>query len=124
MSEKTPLAKWLDKKYLEWQTQEGESKTVIEFATYLDVNRSLLSFWMNGSREPSEENLIKIALKLGFEIYDILEKERPNILHLYATRNWKMVPQKIQLEIAKMIAKYSAEPIPNEIKENIAPKPK
>ena len=36
MPEKTLLAKWLDKKYLEWQTNEGESKTVIEFADYLD----------------------------------------------------------------------------------------
>ena len=117
MNEKTPLSKWLDKKYLEWQTKEGESKNVNEFADYLDVNRSLLSFWMNGKRIPNEENLVKIALKLGFEIYDVLELDRPNILHLYATRNWNNVPKKLQLELAKTIAKHTKEPLPDEATE-------
>lgn len=124
MAEKTPLSKWLDKKYLEWQTSEEESKNVSEFADYLDVNRSLLSFWMNGSREPNEENLIKIALKLGFEIYDVIGEDRPNILHLYTSRNWEKLPQKAQLEISKIIAKYSTEPIPNEATENSTTKSK
>src|SRR3989304_7193714 len=113
MPEKTPLSKWLDKKYLEWQTNEGESKNVSEFADYLDVNRSLLSFWMNGSREPNEENRIKIALKLGFEVYDVIGMERPNLLYLYTNRNWDNVPEKIQKQIAELISKYSTEPMPN-----------
>lgn len=124
MAEKTPLAKWLDKKYLEWQTQEGESKTVIEFADYLDVNRSLLSYWMNGSREPTDENLIKIGMKLGFEVYDFVNKKRPNRLLLYASRNWEYLSQKKQIELAKIIAKHSKEPLPDEATENITNKPK
>ena len=79
---------------------------------------------MNGSREPSEENLIKIAFQLGFEVYDVLGKDRPNILHLYATRNWKKAPLKIQRELAKIIAKYSKEPIPDEAAETSTSKSK
>lgn len=123
MPEKTPLTIWLDRKFLEWQTNEGESKNVSEFADYLDVNRSLLSFWMNGAREPNEENLIKIAFKLGFEIYDILEIKRPNILHLYAQRNWDKAPKKVQQELAKIISKYTDEPIPDETREKQTTKP-
>jgi transcriptional regulator with XRE-family HTH domain len=116
MAEKTPLAKWLDNKYLEWQTQEEERKTVIEFADYLGVNRSLLSYWMNGAREPSDENKLKIALKLGFEIYDILGKDRPNIYQIYVDTNWEKVPPEEQRRISKIIAKYTTTPLPNEEK--------
>lgn len=124
MREKPPLAKWLDKKYLDWQAKLGERKTLEDFADHLGVSRPLLSFWMNGSREPSEENLIKIAFKLGFQVYDVLEIDRPNILHLYANRNWENIPKKLQVELAKTIAKHSSEPLPDEATENTTPKPK
>jgi transcriptional regulator with XRE-family HTH domain len=125
MAEKTPLSKWLDKKYLEWQIKEEESKNVTEFADYLGVNRSLLSYWMNGSREPSEDNLIKIAFKLGFEVYDILGQKRPNILHLYASRNWDKLPEKEQIRIAQIISKYSSEHLPgNDDETTDYPSPK
>ncbi len=121
---KTPFAKWLDNQYLEWQRREGERRTVLEFADYLDVNRSLLSYWMNGSRIPSEENMIKIALKLGFEIYDVLKMDRPNILYLYAARNWEKLPTSMQRKLAETIAKYTTEPIPDEVTENLPSKNK
>lgn len=124
MKEKPPLAKWLDSKYLQWQNDLEQRKTVIEFADYLEVNRSLLSYWMNGSRDPSEDNLVKLAFKLGFEIYDVLEKDRPNILYLYVLRNWQNAPQKIQKQLAEIIAKYSSEAIPDEIKETSTTKSK
>jgi transcriptional regulator with XRE-family HTH domain len=110
--EKSPLAKWLENKYLEWQTKKGERKTISEFADYLDVNRSLLSFWMNGARIPNEENIIKIAEKLGFEIYDVLDMERPNPLHFYVDRNWHKLPPQEQRKIAELISKHTNEPLP------------
>ena len=117
MPDQTPIAKWFNSKFVEWQNQEGERKTIIEFADYLGVNRSLLSYWMNGSRIPSEDNLIKIAFILGFEIYDILGIQRPNMLYLYMLRNWEKVPESIQRHLADTIAKYSKEPLPNEVKK-------
>ena len=117
MPDQTPIAKWFNSKFVEWQNQEGERKTIIEFADYLGVNRSLLSYWMNGSRIPSEDNLIKIAFILGFEIYDILGIQRPNMLYLYMLRNWEKVPESIQRHLADTIAKYSKEPLTNEVKK-------
>jgi len=124
MAEKTPLANWLEGKYIEWLRREGGRRTIIEFADYLDVNRSLLSYWMNGSREPSDDNLLKIALKLGYEIYDVLGKKRPNPLHVYANRNWNIVPQKVQRQLVQTIAKYTTEPVPDEKAEDTTPKRK
>lgn len=71
------ISKWLDKKYREWQNNEGESKPLIQFATYLDVNYTLLSRWLNNRQLPANENVIKIGNKLGFEIYDLLGWIRP-----------------------------------------------
>ena len=117
MAEKKPdLIRWLNLKFIDWQKDEGGRKTIIEFADYLDVNRSLLSYWMNGSREPSDENLVRLALKLGFEVYDLVGKKRPNPLNLYTSRNWDQAPEKVQRQIAELIAKYTTEPIPNGIK--------
>ncbi len=56
----------------------GERKTIGEFAEYLDISRSLLSHYMNGSRNPSKENASKIAAKLGPEIFDLLGLARPD----------------------------------------------
>jgi len=58
------LPEYLTKRYLAWQADEGERKTLEDYARYLGVNRSLLSYWMNGSRVPSDENVKKLALKV------------------------------------------------------------
>jgi len=65
------VAAFLEKRYLQWQNKVGR-KTIAEFAQYLCVNRSLLSQWMNSSALPGNENVIKIANKLGPDIYEIL----------------------------------------------------
>lgn len=111
MPEKTPLTKWLNKKYLEWQTQEEESKTVIEFADYLNVNRSLLSYWMNGKRIPNEENCEKISVRLGNEIYDVLEIPRPNPYLQKLNRIWEFLPEDAQERISREAESYEAQNI-------------
>lgn len=51
------LPEFLTQSFLIWQAEKGERKTLEDFADYLGVNRSLLSYWMNGKRVPSEENI-------------------------------------------------------------------
>lgn len=70
------LPEFLTQNYLDWQAAQGEIRTLEEYAEYLGVNRSLLSFWMNGKRVPSEENIDKMSLQLGNEIYDVLNIPR------------------------------------------------
>ncbi len=77
MDRRKEIALWLEKIFLEWQTQSGERKTQGDFAIYLEVDQSMLSRWINGQRLPTNENVIKLGNKLGPEIYDLLGWVRP-----------------------------------------------
>lgn len=100
------LPEYLTRKYLVWQTEEGERKTLEEFAIYLGVNRSLLSFWMNGARVPNDENIERLSIRFGDEIYDIMEKERPNPYLQRVNRVWEFLPEAMQQRIAEEAEKY------------------
>lgn len=105
----TKLPEYLTRKYLGWQTEEGERKTLEEFANYLGVNRSLLSFWMNGTRVPNEDNADKMAEILGNEIYDVLGMPRPNPYLQRINRVWEFLPDDVQQQIANEAEKYEAQ---------------
>ena len=76
------VADLLFKKYLEWQNGEGKRLSVVEYAKYLDVSQQTLSTWMNGKNEPRDrKNINKLYEKLGPEIYDVLELDRPSYAH-------------------------------------------
>ncbi len=59
-------------------SESGRHRTVSEFAVWLDIPRSLLSRYLNGQRQPSRENVGKIAARLGPEVYDLLGLQRPD----------------------------------------------
>lgn len=105
----TKLPEYLTRKYLGWQTEEGERKTLEEFSNYLGVNRSLLSFWMNGTRVPNEDNADKMAEILGNEIYDVLGMPRPNPYLQRINRVWEFLPDDVQQQIAEEAEKYEAQ---------------
>jgi len=68
---------WLNRKFLDWQNGIGERQTLKAFARYLDVKTTTLSSWLNDDIPPTGDNLYKIADKLGFEIYEILDVPPP-----------------------------------------------
>jgi transcriptional regulator with XRE-family HTH domain len=69
---------FLEKRYLEWQNEQGKRKTLEEFAGYIGVSRPLLNMWMNGNRQPGVESLRLLSNIFGLEVYDLLGYERPN----------------------------------------------
>jgi transcriptional regulator with XRE-family HTH domain len=75
---KSELSKWLEKKYLEWQLENGKA-SISEFSEYLQLSQSYVSHIMNGVRETiGLKTAVKIANKLGDEtIYKILGYEMP-----------------------------------------------
>ena len=79
---------WLEQQYLDWEHQSGRRKTLQQFADYLGISSSLLSHYLSGSREPAAENLDKIADKLGDEVYDVLERPRPDPILRNVIRKW------------------------------------
>ena len=74
------LKEFLFQKFLEWQKESGQRRSVKDWAIYLDVPQTSLSTWMNGPYLPKGAGLSKLAAKLGPEIYDVLGMTRPGPL--------------------------------------------
>jgi len=100
----------------------GERKTLEDFADYLDVNRSLLSYWMNGKRIPNEENCEKISKKLGNEIYDVLELPRPNPYLQKLNRIWEFIPEETQKKFSEEAEKYEAQNVTERVQRVSKPR--
>lgn len=86
------FAKYLEKKYLDWQQEMGERKTIEEFGHYIGVSQGAVSLWMNGKREPAADSIKLLANVLGPEIYDVLGLERPDPRLVYIQQIWGMLP--------------------------------
>ncbi len=111
----TAFSKWLEAKFLEWQSASGERQTVGSFADYLDISRPLVSMWMNARRTPSTENQKVLAEYFGYEVYDVLNVERPDPDFEKIENLWGKLPAKARQQLAEQAAKYVVE---NEEKEN------
>ena len=99
---------WITQKYLEWRGDGiGRAKSVSAFADYLGVSQPLLTRWMNGDYNPNKENANKIAFRLGYEVYDVLEipeDDRP--IRYDLRRAIQSVPPENQDELLQLIDKY------------------
>ena len=100
---------FLELKFLEWQKQQGGRKTVKEFAAYLGVSQSTISTWWNEDRRPEGENLVRLANKLGLEVYDALGKPRPDIDFHYIQSNWEDLTPDQRLALREQAANYAAQ---------------
>jgi hypothetical protein len=100
---KTKVGEWLEMKFLEWQTQEGQRKTIGEFAIWIGVHRVSLSRWMNTENlpDPSDTAVDKIGDKLGPEIYDLLEVPRPDPRLREIIKAWGSLPENIKNDLLK-----------------------
>lgn len=112
------LPEFLTQKYLDWQAAQGEIKTLEEYAEYLGVNRSLLSFWMNGKRVPNEENIDRMSLKLGNEIYDVLDLPRPNPYLQLVNRAWAHLPEEIQIKISEEVDRNAQSNLEDQLRKS------
>lgn len=100
------LPQYLTQKFIEWQAELQQRKTMEEFAKHLKVSRSLLSYWMNGTREPSRENVDKLANVFGAEIYDIMKIPRPDPFVTYVQRTASNLKEDQKHKVQELIAKY------------------
>ena len=107
--EQMTFSQFLEMKFLEWQRREGGRRTVKEFAEYIGVSQSTISTWWNEDRKPEGENLLRLSLKLGVEVYDVLGKERPDIDLHYIQSIWEDLPSESRQAIREQAAKYAAQ---------------
>ncbi|HNB52073.1 MAG TPA: helix-turn-helix transcriptional regulator [Anaerolineales bacterium] len=112
---------WLEQKFIEWMATEKQRKTLTAFANHIGVSQPLMTRYMSGQVLPTEENILKIAARLGPEVYDVLGLARPDPLLQYITARWHKLPPKLQEEILSQVTRYEAEA--NE-KDNPQQKPK
>jgi len=99
---------YIEKKYLQWQTELGKRKSIEEFAMYIGVSQSALSLWMSGKRTPSVQTANLLAEIFGNDVYDALGIARPNPYLQRLNRVWEFLPEAIQKKIAEEAEKYEA----------------
>ena len=103
------FSQWLEQKFLEWQTAQGERKTIQDFADYLGVKGSVLSHWMNEIRKkPNSESIRQLSSKLGFEVYDVLGLPRPDPDLAYISQNWDKVSEEFRQKFRKQVEQQLA----------------
>jgi len=96
----------LNKKFLEWQVEKGERKTLDEFAILLGVSRPLLSMWMNGTRSPGLEYKKRIIELFGAEAIEAFGED-PD-LH-FIQDSWDDLSPEKRKAIRDQVAGFKAE---------------
>jgi len=69
-------SEWLNEQFKKWSDAVGAEMNTSAFARYLGVPQPSLTRWLNGGPIRGD-NILKLALKLGPEIYDVLGEKRP-----------------------------------------------
>ncbi len=77
MIEMINFKEWLMIKFIEWEAKQKRRQSYAAFARYLNVSQPTMSHWLSGSNPPDEINTIKLSIKLGIEVYDVLGRPRP-----------------------------------------------
>jgi len=80
---KPELSKWFEKKYLEWQLENGKA-SISEFSELLGFSQSYISQLMNGTRTGmSMKAAQKVCEKLNdWSLYDLLGFKKDNETNL------------------------------------------
>lgn len=104
------ISEWINKKYLDWQYATGERQTLKAFAKYLDVKTTTLSSWLNDDIPPTGDNLLKLADRLGYEVFDVLgvEPPYPRVIH-QAKAAYDALPSEQQPKFRQDLDQFIAE---------------
>jgi Helix-turn-helix len=103
----------LNEHFVKWQYESGLNKKQTEFAAYIGESQKYLSMVMNG-RKPSKRQVQQFAeFFKDPRFYDAAEMDRPEPLTQYILRTLPKAPEEVQKKIAKELAPYTTEPIPN-----------
>ena len=92
---------WINNRFLDWQREQGERKTISEFAELTGIKQPLMSHYLNGTRVPSRENADKIATVLGNEIYNLLDMCPTDLREMI-----NKIPPENQEELRDLIEAY------------------
>jgi transcriptional regulator with XRE-family HTH domain len=101
------LSELLFKKYMDWQRQVGERKTLKEFAEYIGIGQVYLNRIMNGRRSAGEKTIMHLAEFFhDMKFYDAVDLPRPDPALTFIIRHWGDLPVDIQTKISEEIKHY------------------
>lgn len=70
---------WLMEKFFEWEKTQKRRQSYSAFARYLNVKTATLTQWRLGGYTPTGVNLVKVADKLGTEVYRVVGLPVPDL---------------------------------------------
>jgi len=100
---RTKFSGWFEKRFLAWQLEKGDRKSIDEFAQFLGFPRTTVVQWMNGARRPSDVNAFALAQKLGLEVYDALELQRPDETLFHVRADWHLLSERERKAIGRIL---------------------
>lgn len=112
MEPKSKFANLLEQKYLKWQIDQGQRKTLDEFASYIGISRPLVSMWMTDKQTPGEKMIARLVSLFGQEIYDSLDIPRPDPLLYEINEKWSTFSDDQRAQIEYIIHNKKDEPPP------------
>jgi hypothetical protein len=97
-----------------WQHQQGEIRTVKEFAQYVGVDYKILDHLFNERRGLSESVAEKLAKALNdLQFYDFANLPRPDPITFYIERSLYKLDDEGKRQVANEIARHITERPPN-----------
>ena len=109
------LHELLFEKFMEYQKNSGQRKTLKEFSEYIGVGQVYLNRLMNQKRKAGEKTIHHLAdFFTDPRFYDVAKLDRPEPSLTYIKRNWGKVPNEIKNKIVQEVAQYSIEPLPKD----------
>jgi hypothetical protein len=121
---------YLYEKFLEWE--KNQSKRRSSFSAYarwlsdnslnIEVKQQNVDTWMNGKIPKDYKFVVVLAEKIGDEIYDILDKPRPNPHLQKVNRAWEFIPEDVQIKLSAEAEKYEAQNISDRIQKTSKPR--
>jgi hypothetical protein len=103
----TPISEWLEERFKVWGDEKPrQERTLKEFAAEIGIPYDTFFRYVNKGGKPEGENLKKIARKLGPEVYDILELERPDPDLDLIDEYWPSLPDSLKKSLAKQVHEH------------------
>lgn len=99
----TRFVEWLNNKFKAWEEFQEKPQSFYTFSRYLDVTHSRLAQWIAGSSLPGEEDLPKLADRLGMELYDVLSIPRPESPLLQMNAAYLRLPEALRKRLCNAI---------------------
>lgn len=120
-----PFKDYLYEKFLEWEKLQPKRRSSLSaFARWLsdnsfdiEIKQQVLDSWVNGVIPKDEKYVVVLAEKIGDEIYELLDRKRPNPYLQIVNRVFEHLPVEVQKRFSEEAEKYEAKNISERVRK-------